>query len=175
MEKKTINNKTPTFEQAYEISELWCKDWEDDLLSEEVLADRVSELIKTKFGIRGFFAYSLSDKDCSLLDKLPFPLIFKLNEIGNEVVEITVNNLIMSSAQIINHEKANNHELKLNSENIAERCKGLLRVLDTKLVTENINKMLNELDNLGNSFDKSKKYNEKQKEFIKKQIFDIAQ
>ena len=175
MEKKTINKKTPSFEQAYEIAESWCKDWEDDLLSEEVLADRVSELIKTKFGIRGFFAYSLSDKDCSLLDKLPFPLIFKFTEIGNKVVEITVSNLIMSSAQVISHEKENNHAFKLNSENISERCKGLLRVLDTKLVTENINKMLDKLDDLGNSFDKSKKYDYDQKEFIKKQILDIAQ
>ena len=145
------------------------------MLSEEVLADRVSELVKTNFGIRGFFAYSLSDKDCSLLDKLPFPLIFKFTEIGNKVVEITVNNLIMSSAQIISHEKDNNHVLKSNSENIAERCKGLLRVLDTNLVAENINKILDKLDNLGNSFDKSIKYNDKQKEFIKHQILDIAQ
>ena len=175
MKKKTTNNQTPTFEQAYEISELWCKDWEDDLLSEEVLADRVSELIKTKFGIRGFFAYSLSDKDCSLLDKLPFPLIFKFTEMGNKVVEITVSNLIMSSAQVISHEKENNHAFKINSENISERCKGLLRVLDTKLVTKHINKTLNELDDLGNSFDKSKKYDTDQKEFIKKQILDIAQ
>ena len=174
MEKKAINKKTPNFEQAYGISELWCKDWEDDLLSEEVLADRVSELIKTNFGARGFFAYSLSDKDCPLLDKLPFSLIFKFREIGNKVVEITVNNLIMSSAQIISHKTNNDKELKLNSEIIAERCKGLLRVLDTKLVTENINKKLNELDNLGNSFDRSIKYNECQKEFIKKQFFDIA-
>lgn len=145
------------------------------MLSEEVLADRVSELVKTNFGIRGFFAYSLSDKDCSLLDKLPFPLIFKFTEIGNKVVEITVNNLIMSSAQIISHEKDNNQVLKSNSENIAERCKGLLRVLDTNLVAQNINKILDELDNLGNSFDKSIKYNFTQKEFIKHQILDIAQ
>ena len=175
MEKKTINKQNPTFEQAYEIAELWCKEWEDDLLSEEVLADRVSELVKTNFGIRGFFAYSLSDKDCSLLDKLPFPLIFKFTEIGNKVVEITVNNLIMSSAQIISHEKDNNHVLKSNSENIAERCKGILRVLETKSVTKNINQIMNDLDNLGNSFDNSKKYNDKQKEFIKHQILDIAQ
>ena len=80
MEKKTTKNKAPSFKQAYEIAELWCKDWEDDLLSEEVLADRVSELIKTKSGIRGFFAYSLSDKDCPVLDKLPFSLIFKFLE-----------------------------------------------------------------------------------------------
>jgi hypothetical protein len=50
-----------------------------------------------------------------------------------------------------------------------------LRVLETKSVTKNINQIMNDLDNLGNSFDNSKKYNEKQKQFIKHQILDIAQ
>ncbi len=175
MKKKATNFKTPSFEQAYEIAELWCKEWEENLLSEEVLADRVSELIKTRPGIRGFFAYTLSDKSCSLLDKLPFSLIFKFIEIGNDVVEITVKNLIMSSAQIIIHEKENKLEYKLISENIAERCKGLLRILETKLVTGNLKRIINELDDLGNSFDKSIKYTDEQKEFIKEQILDVAQ
>ena len=81
----------------------------------------------------------------------------------------------MSSAQIIVHEIDNNLEYKSNSENISERCKSILRVLETKSVTKNINQIMNDLDNLGNSFDNSKKYNDKQKEFIKHQILDIAQ
>jgi len=64
MEKKTINLKEASFTQALYISAKWCKEWEEDLLSEEVLADRILELIKTKNGLRGFFAYALSDKDC---------------------------------------------------------------------------------------------------------------
>ena len=175
MEKKAINLKETSFTQAINISAQWCKEWEEELLSEEVLADRVAELIKTKNGLRGFFAYALSDQDCYLLDKLPFSFIFKLQEIGISVVEIVVKNLIMSSAQIIVHDRENNLEYKANSENISERCKGILRLLETKLVTKTINRVLHDLDNQGNSFDKSKKYDEKQKEFIKSQIFDIPQ
>ena len=78
MEKKTINLKEASFTQAMNISVKWCKEWDEDLLSEEVLADRIAELIKTRNGLRGFFAYALSDKDCFLLDKLPFSLIYKL-------------------------------------------------------------------------------------------------
>ena len=175
MKKKTIKFKETSFTQAINISAKWCKEWQDDLLSEEVLADRVAELIKTKNGLRGFFAYALSDQDCFLLDKLPFSLVFKLQEGGKEVVEIVVKNLIMSSAQIVIHDRENNLEYKSNSKNISERCKSILRVLDTKSVTKNINQIMNDLDNLGNSFDNSKKYDDKQKEFIKYQIFDIAQ
>ena len=175
MDKKTINLKEASFIQAINISAQWCREWGEDLLSEEVLADRISELIKTKNGLRGFFAYALSDQDCYLLDKLPYSVVFKLTEGGENVVEIIVKNLIMSSAQIVIHERENNLEYKSNSEKISERCKSILRVLETNLVTKTINTFIEDLENLGNSFDNSTRYDAKQKEFIKKQIFDIAQ
>ena len=174
MKKKAINLKETSFTQAINISAQWCKEWEEELLSEEVLADLVAELIKTKNGLRGFFAYALSDQSCYLLDKLPFSVVFKLQEGGNDVVEIVVKNLIMSSAQIIIHDREKNLEYKANSENISERCKNILRTLETKLVTKTINQIIKDLDNLGNSFDNSKKYDARQKEFIKLQIYDIA-
>ena len=175
MEKKTINLKEASFTQAINISAQWCKEWGEDLLSEEVLADRIAELIKTKNGLRGFFAYALSDKDCLLLDKLPFSLIFKLNEGGDAVVEIVLKNLIMSTAQIIIHQRVKNNEYEIISENISDRCKAILKLLETNSVTKNVNQVLKDLDNMGNSFDNSTKYDSKQKEFIKKQILDIAQ
>ena len=175
MEKKTINLKEASFSQAINISAKWCKEWEEDLLSEEVLADRIAELIKTKNGLRGFFAYALSDRDCYLLDKLPFSILFKFTEGGGNIVEIVVKNLIMSSAQIIVHRRNNDLEYELSSERISERCKCILRLLETNLVTNTINQIIKDLDNLSNSFDKSIKYDHQQKEFIKKQIFNIAQ
>ena len=174
MEKKAINLKEASFTQAINISVQWCKEWGEDLLSEEVLADRIAELIKTTNGRRGFFAYALSDKDCLLLDKLPFSLIFKLNEGGDAIVEIVVKNLIMSSAQIVIHRREKNHEYEIASENISDRCKAILRLLETKLVTKTVNQIVKDLDNMGNSFDNSVKYDSEQKEFIKKQILDIA-
>ena len=175
MQEKAINLKEASFSQAINISAIWCKEWGEDLLSEEVLADRISELIQTKNGLRGFFAYALSDRDCYLLDKLPSSMIFMLTKGGEEVVEILVKNLLMSSAQIIVHQREKNIEYKLTSENISERCKSILRVLETKLVTKTINQIVKNLDNIGNSFDNSTKYDDQQKEFIKQQIYDIAQ
>ena len=174
MEKKAINLKEASFTQAINISAQWCKDWGEDFLSEEVLADRIAELIKTKNGLRGFFAYALSDKDCLLLDKLPFSLIYKLNEGGIAVTDIVVKNLIMSSAQIVIHRRVNNNEYETTSENISDRCKAILRLLETKSVTKSVNQVLRELDDMCNSFDNSLKYDPEQKEFIKKQILAIA-
>jgi len=81
----------------------------------------------------------------------------------------------MSSAQIIIHRRDNNHEYEITSENISARCKAILRLLETKSVTKSVKQVLRDLDNMGNSFDNSVKYDSEQKEFIKKQILDIAQ
>ena len=175
MKKKTIISQDPSFIQSINISKDWCKDWDDDLLSDEVLADRIKELIKSKNGTRGFFAYALSDSKCTLLDKLPYSLIFTLRERGDFIVEITIKNLFMSSAQILNHQKDKNFEYAERSNNIAYRCVNLLKELDTKLVTKKINKMLSEIDSMGNSFDNQVKYTAEQKNFIREKVNEIAQ
>ena len=61
------------------------------------------------------------------------------------------------------------------SENISDRCKAILRLLETNLVTMTVNQIIKDLDSLGNSFDNSTKYDAEQKDLIKKQIFEIAQ
>ena len=110
-----------------------------------------------------------------MLDKLPFSLIYKLNEGGDAVTDIVLKNLIMSSAQIIIHRRDNNREYEITSENISDRCKAILKLLETNSVTNSVNRVPRDLDNMGNSFDNSVKYDSAQKEFIKKQILDIAQ
>ena len=174
MNKKTIPSEKPSFYQSIDIANKWCKDWEEELLSDEVLADRVAELVKTKNGLRGFFAYALSDMNCSLLDKLPSSLIFKFVESGEQIVEITLKNLIMSSAQVISHQRDNNPEYEEMSSNISDRCINILKLLDTKLVNNKVNMILDDLDNLGNSINNSKNYDLKQKEFIREKISKIA-
>ena len=175
MEKKTIISQEPSFIQSINIAKDWCKDWEDNLLSDEVLADRIKELLKTKIGTRGFFAYALSDNKCTLLDKLPSSLIFAFRERGEHIVDITIRNLFMSSAQILNHKKNKNYEYAEKSNDISDRCINILKELDSKLVTNKMNKMLSEIDSMGNSFDNKVKYTAEQKKFIKNKVNEIAQ
>ena len=54
MKKKTINLKEASFTQAINISAQWCKEWGEDLLSEEVLADRIAELTKQEMDSEDF-------------------------------------------------------------------------------------------------------------------------
>ena len=174
MNKKTINPEELSFVQSINISCQWCKEWEDELLSDEVLADRINELIKNKNGIRGFFAYALSDMNCTLLDKLPTALIFIFRVQGVNVVDISIKNFIMSNAQIINHRRDKNKEYEAKSKIISERCANLIQSLDTELITNKINQIIKELDHMGNSFDDSIKYDKEQKEYILRRIDEIA-
>ena len=50
----------------------------------------------------------------------------------------------------------------------------LLYMVSYRYITKCVH-IINELDDLGNSFDKSIKYTDEQKEFIKEQILDVAQ
>jgi len=175
MKKKTIISKNPSFIQSINISKDWCTEWDNDFLSDEVFADRIKELLKTKNGTRGFFAYALSDSECTLLDKLPSSLIFTLREIGENIVEIIIKNLFMSSVQILNHQKDKNYDYAERSINISDRCINLLKELDTKLVTKKVNEMLAQIDNMGNSFDHEIKYTEEQKDFIRDKVNKICE
>ena len=55
-----MNDQKPTFKEAMEATMIWCKSWENDEISDEVISDRIGELIKTVEGARGFFVVSLS-------------------------------------------------------------------------------------------------------------------
>ena len=89
-------------------------------------------------------------------------------------MDIVVKNFVMSSAQVVNHQRNKNIIYENISSNISDRCLDLLQELDTKLVTTKINEIFGNLDNLGNSFDNSIKYDEEQKMFIRDKINKIS-
>ena len=101
-----MNDQKPTFKEAMEATMIWCKSWENDEISDEVISDRIGELIKTVEGARGFFVVSLSI-DCPLMDRFPDALIFQLRSSRDIVIDLTVKNLAMSSAMVITHHKNN--------------------------------------------------------------------
>ncbi|MBW3042463.1 hypothetical protein [Prochlorococcus marinus] len=135
-----MNEQKPTFKEAMQASLLWCKSWENDEISDEVISDRIGELIKTVEGARGFFAVSFSI-DCPLMDRFPDALIFQLRSSGEIVVDITVKNLAMSSAMIITHKK-NNDPQEMQSERIKIRCIELLKLLNSNQVKKRLDVLL---------------------------------
>ena len=169
-----MNEQKPTFKEAMQASMIWCKSWENDEISDEVISDRIGELIKTVEGARGFFVVSLSI-DCPLMDRFPDALIFQLRSSGEIVVDLTVKNLAMSSAMIITHQK-NGDPLKLQSERIKTRCIELLKLLDSTQVKKRLDVLLEATKGNGTDlkFLDKWKYNEEQIRAISESIFEVA-
>ena len=169
-----MNDPKPSFKQAMNVTILWCNSWEKDELSDEVLADRIGELLKTIEGARGFFVVSLSI-DCPLMDRLPEPLIFQLRSSGQIVVDLTVKNLAMSSAMVIEHQKNNNSQ-QMQSERIRTRCIELLKLLDSNKVKTRLEILLEGTKGNGKDFEFLNRwgYCNEQRQAISKSIYEVA-
>jgi len=169
-----MNDQKPTFKQAMDATMLWCKSWENDEISDEVIADRVGELLKTIEGARGFFVVSLTI-DCPLMDRFPDPLIFQLRSSGEIVVDLTVKNLAMSSAMVITH-RENKDLQEMQSERIKIRCIELLKLLDSIRVKKRLDALLEATKGNGKDLKFLNKcgYNDKQISAIEESIYEVA-
>ena len=166
----------PGFEEAINIALIWCNAWEKGELSDEVLADKVAELLESPDGSRGFFAVSLSS-DFTLLDRLPDALLIKLRDEGERVIDLIVKNMAMSSAMAIHHKRESKPDQQQGSERIKERCIELLRLLEPSLVKKILEKLLESLFGEGeySVFLKRWEYDKEQKVAISNSIISIAE
>ena len=169
-----MNEQKPTFKEAMQASMIWCKSWENDEISDEVISDRIGELIKTVEGARGFFVVSLSI-DCPLMDRFPDALIFQLRSSEEIVIDLTVKNLAMSSAMIIKHRK-NKDPQEIQSERIKIRCIELLKLLDSTKVKKRLDVLLEATKGNGTDLKFLNKwgYNDEQINAISESIYEVA-
>ena len=169
-----MNEQKPTFKEAMQASMLWCKSWENDEISDEVMSDRVGELIKTVEGARGFFVVSLSI-DGPLMDRFPDALIFQLRSAGKIIVDLTVKNLAMSSAMVIRH-RNNKDPQEIQSERIKTRCIELLKLLDSTQVKKRLDVLLEATKGNGTDLKFLNKwgYNDVQINAISESIYEVA-
>ena len=153
-----MSKQSPSFEDAMIAASLWCKTWDNGELSDEVLADRIAELLETSNGLRGFFVISLSSES-PLMDRLPDSIIFQLRESGQSVVDITVKNLAMSTAMEVHHKRGKDKKQTAGSERIKRRCIELLKFLDPHLVKEKLEKLLKATNGEGEYLDFLNRWN----------------
>jgi hypothetical protein len=133
----TSSSPQPSFPQALAITGQWLELWENGELSDEVLADRVAELVVSRDGGRGFFAVSLAG-DSPLLDRLPEPLVLALRAVGAPVVDLCLRNLAMSTAMALHHARSGDPQQQAGSERVASRCTELLRLLEPSQVKQRL-------------------------------------
>ena len=137
----SMHPQEPTFQQAMEITAQWLGLWDNGELSDEVLADRVGELVASRDGARGFFVVSLAG-DCPLMDRLPEPLVAQLAAAGEGVVDLSARNLAMSTAMAVHHQRAGDTSQQAASERVAARCTELLRLLPGEAVRQRLETLL---------------------------------
>jgi hypothetical protein len=137
----TTTPPEPTFQQAMEITAQWLGLWENGELSDEVLADRVGDLVASRDGGRGFFVVSLAG-DWPLMDRLPDPLVMQLRAAGEGVVDLTARNLAMSTAMALHHQRAADADQQGASERVSARCTELLRQLEPEAVKRRLETLL---------------------------------
>jgi hypothetical protein len=133
----TSPSPQPSFQQSLAITGQWLELWENGELSDEVLADRVAELVASRDGGRGFFAVGLAG-DSPLLDRLPEPLVLALRAVGAPVVDLCLRNLAMSTAMVLHHARSGDPQQQAGSERVASRCTELLRLLEPSQVKQRL-------------------------------------
>jgi hypothetical protein len=131
----------PTFQQAMEITAQWLGLWENGELSDEVLSDRVAEMVASRDGARGFFVVSLAG-DYPLMDRLPDPVVLALRQAGAGVVDLSVRNLAMSTAMVLHHQRSGDAGQQAGSERVQLRCTELLRLLEPSAVKDRLETLL---------------------------------
>ena len=138
----------PTFQQAIEITAQWLALWENGELSDEVLSDRVAELVASRDGARGFFVVSLAG-DSPLMDRLPDPVVLALRQAGDGVVDLSARNLAMSTAMALHHQRNGDAGQQGGSERVQLRCTELLRLLEPSAVKQRLETLLEATDGRG--------------------------
>ena len=106
-----------------------------------MVADRVAGRLGSRDGARGLFVESLGGES-TLMDRLPEPLVVKLREEGDGVVDLTARNLAMSAAMVVHHRNSGDEAQAMGSERVNQRCTELLRQLDSQRVKERLETLL---------------------------------
>jgi hypothetical protein len=131
----------PGFAEAMERSAGWLTLWENGEISDEVLADRVGDLVAHRDGARGFFVVALAG-DTPLMDRLPEPLVLQLRRAGEGVVDLTARNLAMSTAMALHHQRSGDADQQARSERVQLRAIDLLRQLEPHAVQRRLETLL---------------------------------
>ncbi|MCP9809572.1 hypothetical protein KBY58_09025 [Cyanobium sp. HWJ4-Hawea] len=166
----------PSFQQAMEITAQWLLLWEQGELSDEVLADRVGELVESRDGARGFFVVSLAG-DSPLMDRLPEPLVLQLRLAGEGVVDLSARNLAMSTAMAMHHGRGGDASQQEGSQRVQGRCTELLRLLEPLAVKQRLEQLLAATNGEGEdvAFLERWGYDDKQKASIAAAIEAVAE
>lgn len=141
MREESTTPSQDRFVESMQQTGAWLASWVAGELSDEVLADRVAGLLRDRDGARGFFVVTMTS-EIPLLDRQPEALLQALRQAGEAVVDLTVRNLVMSSAMAVHHARNHDRDQCEGSQKVQRRGWELLAQLRPELVLRRLEPML---------------------------------
>jgi hypothetical protein len=115
-------------------------------LREVEVQQRVSSMLSSKNGGRGFFVAYLTS-NMSLADNPCRGVLNGLKSAAEMSSELLVKNLAMSSAMVITHRHNNDSENVAGSEKVCRRTSNLIQQLNLQLIQKKLREMQNTIKN----------------------------
>lgn len=133
MKNSVKNSENITFKQAIDLTQNLLLEVDAGTLSEAEIREKISELVKTQDGARGFFVTYLT-ADNLLADSPTDSIIEGLRSHPEYVSELLVKNVAMSAAQAVYHRR-NNSEAQ-GSQQVQQRTIQLIKLVNLPAVYE---------------------------------------
>jgi hypothetical protein len=134
-----------TFEQAIALTQALFADIEQDKLTPTAIGTAVAALVSSRNGTRGFFVAYLTGE--SRLAEPPSEAVLTgLRAQPEEVADVLVKNLVMSTAMIITHTRNQNLDLAADSAQVQRRADRLIHTLNLAPVQARLQAFLTTLE-----------------------------
>jgi hypothetical protein len=124
-----------TFEQAIAFTQVLLTQIEQQTLSAAAVEATIAALVQSENGARGFFVTYLTDRR-PLADRPDPGIIQALRAAPEQVADLLVKNLAMSSAMAITHRRSRSEELAQGSDRVRSRSARLMQQLQLAVVIE---------------------------------------
>lgn len=135
-----MNNQSLTFPQAIQATRSLINKIDQKKITETEIEQKVSAIVNTKNGARGFFVAYLTS-DMPLADSPSIGVINGLKAHIQLVSELLVKNLAMSSAMTISHSRNNDLSNARGSHKVCQRTGNLIQNIDLNITKQELKKL----------------------------------
>ncbi|MEY2832708.1 MAG: hypothetical protein RLZZ574_1966 [Cyanobacteriota bacterium] len=142
----SLSPESMSFPQAIAATQSLMNQIQSNKLSEVEVQQRVSSILSSKNGGRGFFVAYLTS-DMSLADNPSTGVLNGLKSATEISSELLVKNLAMSSAMVITHRHNNDSESVAGSQKVCRRTCNLIQQLNLQLIKKKLREIQNTIEN----------------------------
>jgi hypothetical protein len=153
-----------SFPQAIAATQSLMNQINSNELSEVEVQERVSSILSSKNGGRGFFVAYLTS-DMRLAENPSLGVLNGLKSATEMSSELLVKNLAMSSAMIVAHGHNNDSENILGAQRVCRRTCNLIKQLNLQLIKKKLQEIQNTIENGSGQY----------QEFIERWDYNIEQ